>query len=61
MAPQDLLEMSLFVFNLVGLIVCLVGLTLARRRERRKLGYAIATLGFLIAAAPMLVQLFGVL
>ncbi|MDR5904994.1 hypothetical protein [Franzmannia qiaohouensis] len=59
MATQELLEMSLFVFNLVGLVVCLVGLSLARRRRRRPLGYGIAVLGFLIAAIPMLAQLFG--
>ncbi|MBD3895767.1 hypothetical protein IEI94_07865 [Halomonas sp. ML-15] len=59
MATQELLEMSLFAFNLVGLVVCLIGLTLARRRQRRVLGYSIAVLGFVIAAAPMLSQLFG--
>ncbi|SDL39427.1 hypothetical protein SAMN05192555_104107 [Franzmannia pantelleriensis] len=59
MATQELLEMSLFAFNLVGLVVCLVGLSLARRRQRRALGYTIAVLGFLIAATPMLAQLVG--
>lgn len=57
MATQELLEMSLFVFNLVGLVVCLIGLSLARRSRRRALGYGIAILGFLIAATPMLAQL----
>ncbi|APX93978.1 hypothetical protein BWR19_14125 [Halomonas sp. 1513] len=57
MATQEMLEMSLFVFNLVGLVVCLVGLSLTRRR--RTLGYTIAVLGFLIAATPMLAQLVG--
>ncbi|MBF8222472.1 MULTISPECIES: hypothetical protein [Halomonadaceae] len=56
MSPQDTLEMATFLFNLLGLVICLLGLTLARRR--RLLGYGIAVTGFVIAAAPMLAQLF---
>lgn len=58
MSPQDTLEMATFLFNLLGLVICLLGLTLARRR--RLLGYGIAVAGFVIAAGPMLVQLFPV-
>ncbi|MGM0783293.1 MULTISPECIES: hypothetical protein [Halomonadaceae] len=49
-----LLEMLTIPFNLLGLVVCLVGLTMARRRERRWPWYGMAGAGFLIAATPTL-------
>jgi hypothetical protein len=60
MTPYDLLQMLAYAFHLVGLLICLAGLTLARRAEHRLHGRLIAVMGFLIAAAPALVQLFGV-
>ncbi|QJQ95767.1 MULTISPECIES: hypothetical protein [Halomonadaceae] len=57
----EILAMVSFIAHLVGLVVCLIGLTTARNPERRKLGYSLAVLGFLIAALPMLLQMFGVI
>lgn len=52
-----MLGMFTFVFNLVGLVICLAGLTLAQRRGKRMQppwpGYALAGLGFLIAMIPI--------
>lgn len=59
MTTYDLLPMLGYVFNILGLLVCIGGLTLARRPDRRLLGGSLAVLGFVIAAAPVLVQLFG--
>ncbi|MGM0982372.1 MAG: hypothetical protein ACQEXG_02935 [Pseudomonadota bacterium] len=59
MIPYALLQMSGYVFNILGLLVCIGGLTLARRPERRLLGGSLAVLGFVIAASPVLVQLLG--
>lgn len=59
MTAYEVLEMSRFAFNILGLIVCLIGLTLVKYRRRKVLGGSVAVLGFLIAAAPMLLQLFG--
>ncbi|CAM4177307.1 hypothetical protein VRRI112168_16885 [Vreelandella rituensis] len=56
MSPQYWLEAATLAFNLVGLVVCLVGLTLAQRMRRRWPGYLIALIGFLIAATPMFHQ-----
>ncbi|WP_444678150.1 hypothetical protein [Halomonas sp. E19] len=53
-----MLGMFTFVFNLVGLVICLVGLTLAQRMTRRWPGYALAVAGFLIAALPLWMRLF---
>ncbi|QOR38253.1 hypothetical protein HNO52_06815 [Billgrantia diversa] len=51
------LGMFTFVFNIIGLVTCLAGLTLAQRRGRRKQqrwpGYALAGLGFFIATIPI--------
>lgn len=55
------MQMAGYLFNIIGIVVCLAGLTLARRPSRRVIGYAIAVLGFLIAASPLLAQLFGVI
>lgn len=55
------LGMASYLFNILGIVVCLVGLTLARRPHRRRVGYAMAVLGFLIAASPLLAQLFGLI
>ncbi|MCC5884302.1 MAG: hypothetical protein JJU25_16920 [Halomonas sp.] len=55
-----MLGMFTFVFNLIGLVICLLGLTLAQRREKRQQqrwpGYALAGLGFLVATTPLWVQ-----
>lgn len=59
MTTYDLLQMLGYVFNIIGLLVCIGGLTLARRPDRRLLGRSLAVLGFVIAAAPVLVQLLG--
>lgn len=52
------MEMVSYLFNIIGIITCLVGLTLAQRTSR-PLGYSIAVIGFLIAASPLLAQLLG--
>lgn len=59
MTTYDLLQMLGYVFNIIGLLVCIGGLTLARHPDRRLLGRSLAVLGFVIAAAPVLVQLLG--
>jgi len=59
MTPYELLQMLGYVFNILGLLVCIGGLTLARRTNHRLLGGSLAVLGFVIAAAPVLVQMFG--
>lgn len=59
MTTYDLLQMLGYVFNILGLLVCIGGLTLARRPDRRLLGRSLAVLGFVIAAGPVLVQLLG--
>ncbi|WP_372609852.1 hypothetical protein [Halomonas sp.] len=61
MTIQQFLEMTTFIFNLVGLVVCIGGLTLADRSRHRRLGYLLAGLGFLIAATPLLYQFFVLL
>ena len=59
MSLAQLMPMAGYLLNILGIVTCLVGLTLARRPARRTLGYAIALLGFVIAASPLLAQLFG--
>lgn len=59
MSPQHFMEMATFTFNLIGLVVCLAGLTLAHRTRHRWPGYLLAGGGFLIAATPMLYTLFA--
>ncbi|MCH4562650.1 MULTISPECIES: hypothetical protein [Halomonas] len=59
MSVAYFLEMTTFVFNLVGLVVCLGGLTLVHRTRHRWPGYLLAGGGFLIAAFPVLYQLFA--
>ncbi|MBB3330341.1 ascorbate-specific PTS system EIIC-type component UlaA [Halomonas campaniensis] len=59
MSPQHFLEMATFTFNLVGLVVCIGGLTLAHRTRHRVPGYLLAGLGFLIAASPVLYPLIA--
>jgi hypothetical protein len=61
MTAYDLLQMLTYAFHLVGLLVCLAGLSLARRPERRLTGRTVAVFGFLIAILPVLLQLFGVI
>lgn len=57
MNPQDMLEAATIAFNLVGMVVCIVGLTLAQKMSRKWPGYVIAVIGFQIATMPMLYQL----
>lgn len=57
MDPQQWLEAATLAFNLIGMVVCLVGLTLAQKMTRRWPGYALAGVGFLIATLPMISQL----
>ncbi|GGX91530.1 hypothetical protein GCM10007160_18650 [Litchfieldella qijiaojingensis] len=59
MSAYELLDMAKIAFNIVGLLVCLAGLSLVKYRRRKVLGAGLAVLGFLIAASPMLAQLFG--
>ncbi|ATH78216.1 MULTISPECIES: hypothetical protein [Halomonadaceae] len=57
MNPQDMLEAATIAFNLVGMVVCIVGLTLAQKMSRKWPGYVIAVIGFQIATMPMFYQL----
>ncbi|WP_422102430.1 hypothetical protein [Vreelandella sp.] len=57
MDPQQWLEAATLAFNLIGMVVCLVGLTLAQKMQRRWPGYSLAVVGFIIATLPMLSQL----
>lgn len=59
MTAYQLLQMLGYVFNVAGLLVCLAGLSLARRPRHRRTGRLLAALGFVIAATPVLAQLFG--
>lgn len=52
MTAFELLQMLGYVFNILGLLICIGGLTLARRPEQRVLGRGLAVLGFVIAATP---------
>lgn len=57
MHPQDVLEAATIVFNLVGMVVCIAGLTLAKKMSRKWPGYVMAVIGFQIATMPMFYQL----
>ncbi|MFO8044418.1 MAG: hypothetical protein R6U30_00915 [Halomonas sp.] len=59
MSPQHFMEMASFTFNLVGMVVCIGGLTLANRTRHQVLGYLMAGTGFLIAASPLLFAMFA--
>ncbi|QFT84537.1 hypothetical protein FIU88_06030 [Halomonas sp. THAF12] len=59
MTAYQLISMLGYAFHLVGLLVCLGGLSLARRPRHRWLGRLLAVAGFGIAATPLLAQLFG--
>jgi hypothetical protein len=59
MSAYQLLQMLSYAFHFIGLVVCILGLTLARRPAYRWLGRGLAVLGFLIAISPLLAQLFG--
>lgn len=61
MTAYQLLPMLGYLFNIIGIVLCIVGLTLARNKHRRVIGGLIAVVGFLIAASPMLVQLLGLI
>ncbi len=55
-----MLGMFTFIFKLLGLVICLAGLTLAQRRgklqQTRWPGYTLAGLGFLVATTPIWIQ-----
>lgn len=57
MSPAHFMEMATFTLNLLGLLICLAGLTLAHRTRHRVPGYALAGVGFLVAASPLLYQM----
>lgn len=59
MSLQLYLEIASYAFNLIGLVVCLAGLTLAQRTRHRWPGYLLAVGGFLIAAFPVLYQMLA--
>ncbi|KJZ14076.1 MULTISPECIES: hypothetical protein [Halomonas] len=61
MTSFELLRSLAVVFHLTGLLVCLLGLHLARHPQRRWPGRALALCGFIIAATPTLLQLFGII
>nr|WP_299245536.1 hypothetical protein [uncultured Halomonas sp.] len=61
MSFAQFMQMAGYLLNVIGIVVCLLGLSLARRPSRRTLGYCIAGLGFLIAASPLFAQLFGLI
>ncbi|WP_458527102.1 hypothetical protein [Onishia taeanensis] len=61
MPLHDLLPVLTLVLHSLGLVTCLVGLTMARQPRRKRLGQALAGIGFLIAASPMFGQLAGVI
>ncbi|MGO2131377.1 MAG: hypothetical protein ACTH3D_00555 [Halomonas sp.] len=56
---NQMLPMFGYVFNVIGIVLCIVGLTIARNKHRRVLGGILVVLGFLIAASPMLMQMMG--
>ena len=60
MPLQELMEMAILLFNLAGLAICLIGLTLAQRMRHRWPGYALAAGGFVVAATPLLYQMLAV-
>ncbi|WP_192036331.1 hypothetical protein [Halomonas sp. YLGW01] len=61
MPLHDLLPALTLMLHTLGLVICLVGLTMARHPRRKRLGQVLAGLGFLIAASPMLGQLTGLI
>ncbi|MGQ7248194.1 hypothetical protein ACUN9Y_12760 [Halomonas sp. V046] len=61
MTSFEVLQSVSVIFHLAGLAVCLAGLGLARRPQRRWIGRSLALLGFIIAATPTLLQLLGVI
>lgn len=57
MNPQLWLEAATLTFNLIGMLICILGLTMAQKMTRRWPGYVIAVIGFLVATMPMFYQL----
>ena len=57
MNPQLWLEAATLTFNLIGMVVCLAGLTMAQKMTRRWPGYVLAGVGFFIATLPLVSQL----
>ncbi|MYL22573.1 hypothetical protein [Vreelandella massiliensis] len=57
MNPQLWLEAATLVFNLIGMLICILGLTLAQKMTLRWPGYVIAVIGFLVATMPLFYQL----
>lgn len=59
MSPQHFMEMASFTLNLIGMIVCIGGLTLAKRTRHQIAGYLLAGAGFMIAASPLFYAFFA--
>ncbi|MDN3522506.1 hypothetical protein [Halomonas ramblicola] len=57
MNPDPIWSMLNYALHVVGLLVCLAGLTLARGERHRAAGRLLAGAGFLIAASPTLYAL----
>ncbi|MGM0521684.1 MAG: hypothetical protein ACQEQ6_06330 [Pseudomonadota bacterium] len=57
MNPQLWLEAATLMFNLIGMLICILGLTMAQKMTRRWPGYVIAVIGFLVATMPLFYQL----
>lgn len=57
MNPQLWLETATLMFNLIGMLICILGLTMAQKMTRRWPGYVIAVIGFLVATMPLFYQL----
>ncbi len=57
MNPDPVWSMLNYALHVVGLLVCLGGLTLARGKRHRASGRLLAGAGFLIAASPTLYAL----
>ncbi|MCE0733207.1 hypothetical protein LWH48_10415 [Halomonas sp. G15] len=54
MNPDPIWSMITYVFNILGMLVCLGGLTLAHTTRHVWPGRVIAGAGFLLAASPTL-------
>ncbi|GHE20060.1 hypothetical protein [Halomonas urumqiensis] len=57
MNPDPVWSMLNYALHLIGLLICLGGLTLARKPRHRLLGRMLAGGGFLVAASPTLYAL----
>ncbi|MFP4137166.1 MAG: hypothetical protein ACLFSR_02275 [Halomonas sp.] len=58
MNPDPLWSMIGYVCNILGMLICLGGLSLAHYSRHRWSGRALAGAGFLLAASPTLYGMF---